>query len=77
MTGGKAIPNTATDEVNMEGLVRVRACDWGFARQIDRSRLPTVERQTRERRAVLGIASQNNWCVTKETANVFHQDVLA
>lgn len=63
MTGGKAIPNTATDEVNMEGLVRVRACDWDFARQIDRSRLPTVERQTRERRAVLGIASQNNWCV--------------
>lgn len=35
MTGDKEISNTATDEVNMEGLVRVQACDWDFARQID------------------------------------------
>lgn len=65
MTGGKAISNTATDAVNMEGLVRLQACDWDSARQIDRSRLPTVERQTRERRAVLGIASQSHWCVNQ------------
>lgn len=63
--------NTTTSGVDME-MVRVAAHDWDLVRLIVKSQLLKMERQSRERRAMLDIANQSIWCVNqKDSKYVF------